>query len=189
MQNNTRELLQLFVEKADEMMTEEFRLYIQNTRKISLRITSHEGVVERKAPSMTLIKSFATSYRLFISGESISIGGLKKVFQDNEISEQWKLGYQTVRESLNAYLDHQTGLNIGEAGAPVTPRCISNVFINGWIFHVNDAEKLKMYRKWRGNETTFHLAEQEFIVAMHEVGQAVKYLADLSHRELSSASL
>lgn len=188
MEAKTKELLELFIDKADEMLSEEFRTFLTNNPKISYKFDSKVGITAKVAPNRTLIKSFATSYRLFTSGENISIGSLKAVLFDPGVSKDWKDNFQEARNNLNDFLDTETHLHIGEAGKVMTNREIADVYINGWIFHVKDTKKLKLYRKWSSSAVTSAASEQVFIITMHIASKVVEYIADISRKELGSSS-
>ncbi|KAB8144894.1 hypothetical protein F8S13_03395 [Chloroflexia bacterium SDU3-3] len=184
MKQESLSIIHLFLEKVEEMLSEEFIKSLEENSTISVSINSKKGLTERIAPSSTSIKAVATNYRIFTSAENISIRGLGKLLDDPDISLEWKKTYQDVRDKLNQFLDEETGFHIGDGGTPLTRRYIVDIFINGWIFHVKDSDKTKVYREWKESPLIFYGLEQVFITVIYQLSGAVGIIAGRCREEI-----
>ena len=166
-------------------MSEEFVDFLNKNPKLSFKYNSKKGLIEKIGPNKTLIRSFANSYRLFASGENISLRSLDRINSETDISDEWKDEFNSIRKQINDFLDEDTHLHIGENSKPLNRRYISDIFINGWIFHVKDPNKTAVYQKWMSNDFIYPALEQEFILTLGYVSKGVAIIADLCKKELN----
>jgi len=194
MKAEIREVLEFFVEKADELMASDFVRRLNETGKTGFRVSVNrveDGkwllITDRSGPTRTEVKAFAVTFRFFIQDtDKISFRSLSKLCSDESLSEHWRTEFRRVRYEVNDYLDNRH-LPIAVDGAPnPSMREIMNVFIYGDITHGNGKHR-PTYIKWR--ESGFFLAfENEFVVLMSNILGDITYVAELCRRELQPVS-
>lgn len=83
MNEDTKEVLQLFLDKADELTEMSFFNYLKEG-KFGVTFSaneSEEGSIEIHGPSQEATKAFLTNIRLFIQDEPISLKSLSKLVE------------------------------------------------------------------------------------------------------------
>jgi hypothetical protein len=188
MNEETRKTLELFVTKANELQRRDFLRYFEAKGKVGLSYhVNDDGSSELEiiGPDEDAVLAFMTTFRLFIQeGEPISIRSISKVFEkDNDISQNFKDRFSEAREHLNSYLD-ECPIQTEPPSKKPTRREILDIFINGDIFHVKDAEKRSTYLKWAKSPIQFTLYNNEFDLAVDYVAQIIIHIASLAKAEL-----
>ena len=160
--SNPKEVLALFVEKAEELRQEEFVAFLQESgHQFSYRFTSESQniVVSEVAPTETMNKSFILTYRMFIqANEGLRLldptKPISSVLLDASLSTEWKDQLQDVAGKIHAYLLDQPKWPIDitlvdEHGSQTTEVLtrwdILDTFVYGQYAHTT---KQKRLRNW-----------------------------------------
>ena len=176
MNKETREALDLFVEKADELMASEFVKYWQDQGKTGFSISGDQldtggkwrVRTERYGPTETEIKAFAVTFRFFVRDyDRISFRSLAKLCCDKSLSERWRREVKKVQREVNEFLDKwHLPISVGDLPNP-SARDIMEVFIFGDIIHA-DPKLRPSFKKWKGSGL-FPAFESEFVSLMTRI--------------------
>lgn len=118
--SNPKEVLALFIEKAEELTQEEFTAFLQEYgHRLSYQYTSESQniIVSEVAPTETMNKSFILTYRMFIqANEGLRLLDPTKpvspLLLDASLSVEWKDQVQDVAGKIHAYLLEQPTMQI-----------------------------------------------------------------------------
>jgi hypothetical protein len=190
MRNETREALELFVEKAKILRTLSF---IECSEKLTFKWTWEKGKgedLEIIGPNQEQIYAYILTFRYFIqNNEHCSFGWLAgHVLDDAQLSNIWKQEFIKIRTGLNQFLDsnHPVFPIAFQGECPATCREILETFIFGDISHVNK-NKRDTFKKWMSlpklAEGIFKVQFIQIIKALHS---AIEAVADLTVVELKN---
>lgn len=121
--------------------------------------------------------------RLFIQdNDDISLRRLTELFNDPEISEQWKKEYEHYRGELNERLDWIAAE--GPKGK-ITHRDVLDMFLYGKFgHHDQDDRSYKLYQKWITDETEYELTHNTFHTVLIWILTVVINISVASRKEL-----
>lgn len=188
MRDDTRQTLQLFVEKADELKSSGFVRQLEELRQTRVQISwkAQDGVlrVQRWGPHQEAIKALVLTLRFFIQDrDGISLRSLCALCDDPGLSEDWKREFKQTRSEINAYLDKPAVPAVQIDGvAPPMWREVMNVFIYGDMAHAN-RERRRIFKAWKG-EVVFPVFEDVFVNVLVNVLIAIFHIAQASRIEL-----
>lgn len=166
MRTESKKLLELFVEKAEQLRS---LSYFEGGENImGFEITEDDGSpqIDFNYPDDEKRDAMLMTLRLFVQNkDDISIGNMATLIDDPAISEEWKTDFKMLRNSLNEYL--ALVLTEGEKGE-LSHRDVFEMFLYGQISHAreNDMSR-KLYKKWVTDETYEILHSSFHDVAFH----------------------
>lgn len=187
LQLQTKETLELFVEKAQELFSSSFVEHMLATGgqlKVSFR-TGENLEVHWAPPEAESVRAFVLTFRFFIqNNEAISLGSLQRVLDDPGISPQWANEYTRIRAELNQFLDAAAEpLHIVWNNHEHTRREVMEIFVFGGLAHAN-RDKRQIFEEWKKSDF-FTLFQYEFSNTLMNILSAIRYLAHLSEQELN----
>jgi hypothetical protein len=200
MEEETREALELFVDKARELADCGYVKWLQSNRGTSLQISGEKGdspATKHTRPDRDATQALVLTFRFFIQKkEHSSFQWLaNNVLNDSGVSDHWKRRFTKVHDELNAWLDSPSSLNeqyeaeSETRGLPAmeehqfTKREIMNVFIYGDFAHADQAARTT-FKRWKASPTWFDMAQFEFDFVLIGALPAIWYVARLNEREL-----
>lgn len=187
MKDETRQTLMLLVEKTNRLKSFKFD---EHVKQVGLgfkgtRNDDDEWVIEFGLPDDEKFDSFILTFRFFYQdGESISFKSLKRFLNDSELSSEWKDG---VSKARRAYFDFLRGYSEYTVklfeGHPTRQEIIETV-LYGQAAHANP-EKIKRLKQWTADDIRSNLLQQEFTGMLVQILGLIKYIGELSERELA----
>ena len=187
MLDETRQTLEMFVEKAHKLRDSRFYKSLNNTG-LSMTATFRAGEspeFQTTAPTSDEVDAFVVTLRMFKQkGEQVSFTEMAGVLNDSDVSQEWKDHFTHCREQLNKELAAPTRGGIKIGNEILTRERLLDVFINGNIAHT-EAKKVAEYRQWKALGPYFQFIENAFHHAILDVLERVAYVCNISEAELN----
>lgn len=189
MQATTREVLSLFIEKAEKLKLLNFTTFIVKKGGLNLKgrlQDSGDLYIEHDGSDDEAVDAFVLTFRFFIQDkDGISFRRLNDhVLNDPAVSDNWKLEFARVRSEINQFLDSPPDMRVVMNGqSSASRREILFTFIYGDLAHA-DLQKRQVFEDWRRDQETFQILSFEFQVTLVRMLDAISYMAYLSKREL-----
>jgi hypothetical protein len=187
MKDETKVILQQLVEKAQKLR--EFR-FDEHVKGIGLNMRAErkdndEWVIDFGLPDVKEQDAFLFTFRLFIQqNESISFPNIHGLLSDNELSNELREGIKSVRRAyfsyLNSYSDYTVELFDGH---PTRGQMLETVLYGG-LAHGNNAEIIERFKHWSSDDIQANLLMQEFTAILLQILVFIKFIAELSEKEL-----
>lgn len=187
MRNETRLILELFVEKADILETRNFyRLVAKNGISLNIKWTAGQAMEARAiSPDSEALAALIVTFRMFIQrNDRISISRLGDLLVDPSLSEDWKAQFCDVRDKVNQGLDKAYPISIMVNGLTPTAREIMDVFIYGDIAHTNELKR-QTFLKWKQIPVAFSLLHHVFLEIMMNMLEKIHYINGITKLELA----
>ncbi len=174
----TIEILQLFIEKADKLLSSNFVKNVESGSGVNFTLKQGKTPsIKRWGPDQENIEAFVLTFRFFIqNNEKISISNLTKVFDSPFVTAEEKASFEKARQFLNSYLDGNTMFDIR---GRIQRRVLMDTFIYGGLSHANREKKIT-YDSWVNDPLLSSLIVNEFIVILFETLNAIGYFGNLS---------
>ncbi len=186
MHDETRKVLQLFIEKSDKLRSLGFLTTI-NELGFHWNTTNGEEKLEITGPTQEQIDAFVLTFRLFLQNKDhLSLYWLaKNVEDDPDVSEHWKREFSAVRTTVNNVLDSFPPIQVSIANyKPPTRRDIMNTFIYGDLAHA-DEEKREMFKSWMQNLPTKGFLTVQFVRIISAITVCLFHIAEITKKELN----
>jgi len=187
MKDETKQTLMLLVEKANRLKSFKFD---EHVKQVGLgfkgtRNDNDEWVIEFGLPDDEKIDSFILTFRFFYQdGESISFNSLKRFLNDPELSSEWKNGVSKARRAYFDFLKGSSEYTVELFEGHPTRREILDTVLYGQSAHANP-EMIKRLRGWAVDDIRANLLKQEFTGMLVQILGLIKYIGELSERELA----
>jgi len=191
MRSETREALELFVEKADKLRS---LTYLERAEEIRFSWAWKDDKGEELeiiGPDKEQVEAFVLTLRFFIQKkEHSSFRWLwNNVLDDPGLSDHWKQELERIRDKLNEYLDKPPKVIPLKIRGEATITCgeILHTFIYGDLAHVN-ADKRKKYKKWMSMPKLAQgILQTQCLQIMKNLYEAINYISTLSEQELKES--
>lgn len=186
MKDETRQTLMLLVEKANRLKSFKFD---EHVRQVGLgfngtRNDEDEWVIEFGLPDDEKIDSFILTFRFFYQdGETISFSSLGRFLNDPELSPEWKNGVSGARRAYFDYLKGYSEYTVELFEGHPTRHEILDTVLYGQAAHANP-EKIQRLKQWAADDIRANLLLQEFTGMLVQILGLIKYIGELSEREL-----
>jgi hypothetical protein len=188
MKKETRQSLELLVEKANKLREFSFENHVAqiglNFR--GTRLENDSWLLEFGIPEIKERDAFLLTFRIFYQeNEPISFSNLPKLCADPELSEEYKQRVVMIRQ---AYLDYVTGhseYTVELFENHPTRKQMIDVGLYGGLAHTNRPERIEQYRIWARDEIRASLFEQEFTRFLIHILGLIYQLADSTQKELA----
>jgi hypothetical protein len=187
MKNETRVTLQQLVEKAQKLRDFRFDEHVKSVglKMRGERTENDEWVIDFGLPDVKEQDAFLFTFRMFIQqNESISFPNIHGLLRDNDLSDELREGIKSVRQIYFNYLNSHSDytVNLFE-GHPTRGQMLDTVLYGG-LAHGNDAETVQRFKHWSRDDIRANLLMQEFIAMLLQILEFIKFIADLSEKEL-----
>ena len=189
MEKATRQALELFVEKASKLA--EFK-FDEHVKRVGLgwraARTENDGwFFEFGLPDEKERDAFLLTFRLFIqNNERYSFQNLDKLSNDVSLSNDFTV---SLNKALRAYFDYLSAPSAYTVelfeGRP-TREEILKIVLYGGLAHTNNLATMQRFRVWSRDDIQASLLLQEFSAILVKILAVIKYIANLSERELRS---
>ncbi len=134
---------------------------------------------ERRGPLEEAIDAFVLTIRFFIQdNESISLRNIASIYESSLIKDSAKSKFKAIRDTLNKYLDSNSGMAIIINEETLNHRKIMDVMIYGGLSHANK-EKKKQYDFWVQLPLKA-MIENDFVSTLAVLFAAIKSISDLN---------
>ena len=149
------------------------------------RTDNDEWVIDFGLPDVKEQDAFLLTFRMFIQkNESISLPNIHGLLRDNELSEELREGIKSVRRAYFNYLNSHSDYTVELfEGQPTRGQMLETVLYGG-LAHGNDAETVERYKYWSRDDIRANLLMQEFTAILLQILVFIKFIADLSEKEL-----
>lgn len=170
--------LKLFIEKADRLAGSNFVKHTISGSGVNLTWSiGKPAVVTRKGPDQENIDAFVLTFRFFVQdNERISLRKFANVFHSSFVLPDETADFDRVRNHINTFLDSATMFDFG---GKIPRRELMEIFIYGGLSHANQAKKEK-YDAWMANGLLAPFMQNEFVVTLFEVVNAIVYIRNRS---------
>lgn len=180
----------LLVEKANRLKSFKFD---EHVKQVGLGFTgtrndNDEWIIEFGLPDDEKIDSFILTFRFFYQdGESISFSSLRRFLNDPELSNEWKNGVSKARRAYFDFLKGYSEYTVEIFEGHPTRHEILDTVLYGQAAHANP-ERIKRLRQWTADDLRANLLQQEFTGMLVQILGLIKYIGELSERELALKS-
>lgn len=185
MNKNSKQALELYIERAKKLETLTLTTYIREKGQIGIETENHEDgtyVAKTQGPTDNDIYAFVSIARPFLQQKPISFQSMSSICDDPEVSPDWKTEFSHIRNRLNQYLDERFAE--GPQEAIPTRREIFHTFTYGDILHIDDAKKRKKLKEWESRGFDFLILVTEFNLILVALLNLIMQVAQLCEREL-----
>ncbi|MDR3573271.1 MAG: hypothetical protein P4L50_05395 [Anaerolineaceae bacterium] len=190
MKQQTRDTLELIIEKANKLRDFQFEKHIFETSIISKFDVHEDGIVDVEfgMPQPRETDSFILTFRLFYqTNEKICLKKIPILCSDPGLSIRFTKEANQIYKEYNAYLKDRSpnGLSLYE-GKPTREQMI-NAGLYGGRAHVNSENTIANYRLWTRNGVRKALFEQEFARFLIDILGFINRLSNLCQSELENS--
>jgi len=187
MRDQTRQILELFVEKADLLETRSFVKHVtEHGITLNLRMTQDEPtILNQNLPDDEALAALMVTFRMFIQdNDSISLRNLGKLMDDPGLSGNWKAQVKDVRDQNNVHLNNFPPIAVDYEGVRPTSRELLEVFVYGDLAHTSQ-KKRQQFLTWKSNPFFFQVLQYSFHEIVVSLLEAIHYIAHMTRRELA----
>ena len=202
MKENIKDILELFVEKADELKQEEFTRFLEEFgHQLSYQYTaaSQQLTVATIAPTETMNKSFLLTYRMFVHARD-NIGfidptqRISKLLSDDSLSPQWREQFQDVAQKIHQFLREKPSGRIdinlldpqgNKSTESLTRWDILKTFLYGEYSHTSQRERLRNWLSTPFAAMFKPFLMMEFTDILVFTLNGIQYLAHYARLELA----
>ncbi len=183
MNEASKERLELFVEKAEKLLSQ---------RKLLSLIGLHRNGGEEKWQNNEDIEGFLLTFRLFLlhkEGIALYKPRLRspeqlELLKLNDLSESWK---ETVRQACQSIIDFLATEPRMYGATPVSRWTILETFLYGYFAHA-EPPKRKVFKQWQDVPELFEKLQLDFLDILMFLLRHIKDVAEASKNELALGS-
>jgi|GraSoi2013_115cm_1033766.scaffolds.fasta_scaffold95536_1 hypothetical protein len=188
MKDETRESLELFIEKANELRLRNIAKYLDEPSQVKLQVSissEHGEKVEYIGPDEEAVSAFLLPLRFFIQDrDDMSIRYLdENICNDPDLSTEWKQNIKAARAQLHQYLSMRVEPIIVYEPPPTLQEIVFT-FIYGNYAHADKKYRAR-YKKWEQNKIMFSSYKMSFQVALLSMLSLIMYLSGITEQELT----
>lgn len=183
MREQSREILLMFIEKSEELISSSFAQYILLNNVASLRILIDKSgfSIKEPFPNIDSLRAFVLTFRFFIQDrDQISLRALEDITNDPGISTEWKESYRQIRREINNFLNSK--VRITSDGEQPTYRQVQEAFLYGDLAHLN---KRDILLRWRNDDDTYRFRQHDFRLSLLKCLEVISRLSQLCQYEVS----
>ena len=183
LQDETRRVFQLFVEKANEFAALRFTKWVEENEQVAVR-ASRQGeapiVVEIIAPDKEATYAFAFLFRLFIqNNDRLSLHNMtKRVNGEAGLPADWTCQWMLIRDQMNTYLDDPLEMWLIVPGIQPTRREVMEAFLYGELAHTSIKHEQTL-QQWKSIPMLYENFNTDFLVVMWTIVGGIRQLAQL----------
>jgi hypothetical protein len=175
-----REVLEIFVESVDELLSSDFSSEIKAGVRVGLLAGPDGGIVTKcKGPRRDAIKAFLLTLRFFCQdNEPTSLRRMADRLSGLRVGEELKKKFLESRKNFNRSLDSTPHVPVHGVGAD-TKRDIFKAFLYGVFAHANPRHRKKV-KHWEGKpyyadlEAQFSVILGSFLAALSVMANACR---------------
>jgi len=185
MRVETQAILQRVIAKATKLSESR---YIRHLVDQPYKIDFREGGFDVTKPDDEARDAFVLTLRFFLArNEKTSFEGLARLLNDNEISDNWKLGFRALKSAIDDYLGTAFGqYEYGGATHRFSNREILNAFLYGGLVHANSPEAITRYEEWTRDPYVYAILQLWFIATTQTLVRGITALARMCRAELDT---
>ena len=187
MKNETRAVLEQFVDKAHKLRDFKFDEHAKSRGSgwQATRTENDDWVIDFAIPDVKEQDAFLLTFRMFVQpNESISFPNIHGLLIDKELSSELQEGIKSARRAYFKYLNSYSDYTVELFDGHPTRREMLETVLYGGLAHGNDAETVQRYKKWSRDDIRANLLTQEFTAILLQVLVFINYIAELSEKEL-----
>jgi hypothetical protein len=189
MKDETRVILQRLVEKAQKLREFKFDEHVKNIglNMQAKQTEDNEWIIDFGIPDVKEQDSFILTFRMFIqANEAISFPNIHGLLRDNELSSELREGIKSVRRAYFNYLNSHSDYTVELFDGRPTRRQMLETVLYGGLAHGNDPETVQRFKLWSRDGIRANLLMQEFTSILLQILVFIKFIADLSEKELAA---
>jgi len=189
--NRYIEILKLFNEKADKLLTSLFVEFIRKNKNFTVKLSAKRGEtirLEKLLPDQHAIDEFVLTFRFFIQdNEDCSFRNMTRLYEELPVSKELKDKITDLAKNLNGFLDSEPQTKFKIFGEILKNRRIMEVFIYGNIAHAN-LKKKQIFDEWMKNRIAFHFLEFHFNSILEVILRIIRYAKELNEKAIDELS-
>jgi len=190
MHDETRETLQLIVDKAEKLRGYAFERHVSETGLdfSAKRLADDSWEIDFGQPDEKERDAFLLTFRLFYQrNEPMSFLRLEHLLNDPDLSTEFRSVASQVRASFLGYLQGHSRYTVELFEGQPTRKQMIDVGLYGGIAHANDPVTVGQYRQWTRDGIRAALFHQEFIKFLVVILGMIYALGDAARAELLSS--
>jgi hypothetical protein len=197
-----KDILELFVEKADKLTQEEFTQFLQefgHQLRYQYLADPQQLTVSTVAPSQTMTNSFLLTYRMFVQGNEHMrfidpIKPISKELLDTSLSPKWLEQVQDVAQKIHTFLCEKPTMPMvinlidqhGDTRTETPTRWdILDTLLYGEFAHSTQRKRLKNWLSTPFKEMVWQFLLMEFRNILAVTLAAIRHLAHYARIELT----
>lgn len=187
MQDETRQTLQLIVDKAEKLRGYAFERHVSETGLdfSAQRLPDDTWEITFGLPDEKERDAFLLTFRLFYQrNELMSFLRLEDLLKDKDLSKEFKNVTTQVRATFLGYLQGHSQYTVELFEGQPTRKEMIDVGLYGGLAHANNPDTVAQYRQWTRDEVRAALFHQEFTKFLVVILGMIYSLADAARAEL-----
>ena len=199
MELTSQERLELFIERAREILSYSFIREIQQEEALNIHLSQKIGEslqINYIEPSREVYAAFILLLRSFIEKRDgislltirtadIAPGAIEPLLNDSSVSDQWKTAFRNMRSVIDPLL-METPPNLQFPDTP-TRKVLLETFVYGDFSHFNRDKRAKL-REWQAAPFIYTFYKQEFAAILAELLGAIEFMLHWSEQELKAGT-
>lgn len=187
MKNETRRVLELFVEKANKLR--DFR-FDEHVKIVGLgwkatRLEEDRWALDFGLPDVKERDAFLLTFRLFIQdNEPYSFKNIGKLSDDASLSSEFASELTKVLRAYSNYMNSQSGYTVKLFDGHPTREDMLKTALYGGLAHTNNPGLMQKFKDWSCDDIRANLLLQEFAAILVQMMVFIRHFADISEREL-----
>jgi hypothetical protein len=187
MKKETREVLELFVEKANKLKDFKFDEHVKSvgfTWKAT-RLEDDTWAVDFSLPDEKERDAFLLTFRLFIQdNEPYSFKNLAKLSEDTSLSSEFTDELSKVLRAYTNFLNSHSAYTVELFDGHPTREDMLKTVLYGGLAHTNNPKRMQKFKDWSRDGIRANLLLQEFAIILVQIMVFIKHFAEVSEREL-----
>jgi len=195
-----KDILELFVEKADKLAQEEFTQFIKEFgQQLRYMADPQQLTMSTIAPTQTMTYSFLMTYRMFVQERDglrliDPIKPLSSQLTDASLSPQWREQFQDVAQKIHTFLREKPPVQMqfilidqqGNTRTEIPTRWdILDTLLYGEIAHSTKRKQLTNWLSTDFKEEVWQFLMMEFRHILAVTLSGIQYLAQYARIELT----
>jgi hypothetical protein len=189
MQQETKQVLELLIQKADEL---EDLKFIEHVKEVGLgfrgtRTENDEWEIDFGLPDKKERDAFLFTFRLFIQkNEPYSFQNLGRLKSDPSLSSHFKSELEKVLNVYSNFLNGHSEYTVNLFDGHPTRDDMLRTVLYGGMAHTNSPVSMQRFKNWSRDDIRGNLLLQEFTAILVQVMVFIRYISGLSKKELES---
>ena len=187
MREETRQTLQLIIEKAAKLKAFGFESHVRESGHGFNAERRPEGdwLVEFAIPEEEERDAFLLTFRLFYQrNERISLPNLEALAQDPGLSDEWRREARRTHGAFQQYLDGHSTFSVELFEGHPSRKEMLDAALYGGLAHANNQELIDRFQRWTADEVRAAVFQQEFAKFLVEILVLIDHIARASEQEL-----
>jgi hypothetical protein len=187
MEKETKQILDMIVEKANKLRSYSFEKHVAEVGLGFKGTKQDDGtwLLEFGIPDVKERDAFLLTFRLFYQeNEPISFPYLLKLLNDPSLSDEFRNQVALIRQDYFDYITGYSNYTVKLFEGHPTRKQMIDVGLYGGLAHTNRLDRIEQYRIWARDDVRAFLFEQEFAAFLLRILDFIYKLSDSCLHEL-----